>query len=275
MGNGRFGKGYVPDTHDKSKDRSTRHLFGAVVSLPAAASLEKFVMPPGVRDQQQTSSCTGFAFARAIHLRCAAMGTPIAWPSPTGIYTVGRMLDEGRAITDEGAQPSQVMLGCQRWGVPGDLAWPPGGFDAAYAAHGPDFINDLPDLAELEDAAGLHVQAWYRIDGEGAARLVDVKQALAEGYPVAIGTMVDQAFEDYAGKGNVTAPVPADELGGHMMCICGYEPDPAHPGHSRFRGVNSWGTAWGDGGLYWADEAFILAPEMSDIYVVTATAAAR
>jgi hypothetical protein len=277
------GMGYIPDSHDKSLDLTTRHLLGAMrAAPPQEASLEQHVAPAVVWDQRMTSACTGFAFARAVQVRCAAMNKPIARPSATGIYIVGRAVQApGQPLLDVGADPESVKRGCMQWGVASDTEWPPGGFDAAYDAAAKksegtladdSFINQMPDLAELEAAWQFRVLGSYRISSAGAQRELDVQQAISEGYPVAVGTVVDRALEDYAGGFNqdgtlaaVTAPNAQSSLGGHMTCLVGYKRDPRSPTRVLYRGVNSWGTSWGDGGLYWADSMFVQATEMGDI----------
>lgn len=257
---GIFGKGYHPDTHDKSADLSARALFGAIMRLPAEYSLESFMV--GIYDQLQTSSCVGWAFAQAVMLRCAVVGTPIGLPSPEAIYLIARALERKllgltaaqSPLQDNGSQPSLAVQGMAELGIPSNLAWP---FD-------PSTINTEPNLEELEVASAFKMQGAYRINSDGDQRVQDVKQAISSGYPVAIGTQVDQAFEDYSGgSAIITAPNPAHLLGGHMMHLVGYRSDGA------FRGVNQWGGSWGDRGLYWADASFVMSQYLSDIYVIT------
>jgi C1A family cysteine protease len=266
---GRFGKGWVPDPEEvKAKQLSVRHLLGAHtgVGIPSEYSLEKYVLQ--IYDQGQTSSCTGWAFAQAVRLRLAVQGLTIALPSPMGLYTTARALerqqagnDAKTALTDSGAIPSDVVAGMQQWGMATSAAWP---FDATQ-------INAEPVLSELENASQFMLQGVYRVQSSGAQRIADIQQAIAAGYPVAVGTYVDSAFEDYAkGDKPLPAPNPEDtEGGGHMMHLIGYD------ANGNFRGVNQWGGAWGDSGMYWASPAWVTSPSMSDIYVITVGATGR
>lgn len=257
---GRFGKGYLPDTHDKSLDLSSRALFGAPINLPAEATLEDLVT--SVYDQGQTSSCVGWAFAQAVKLRLAKMGTPIELPSPEAIYVCARAMERqmkglspsDSPLQDQGSIPALAVAAMQKWGIASMAAWP---FD-------PATINDEPDLEELEVASAFQLlsSGYARITSTGTQRLTDIKQAIANGYPVAIGIAVDHEFEQYNGKGLVTAPNPGDILGGHMMHLVGYRSDNA------FRGVNQWGNLWGDSGLYWADSSFVTSDYLTDAYVL-------
>jgi hypothetical protein len=257
---GQFGKGYVKDIHDV-RDWSLRKLFGAM-RAPAVptATLEQFV--DVVRDQGQTSCCVGFAFARAVQLRCAAMGVPIQWPSPSAIYTEARAYELSSPtadLTDTGCAPRDAIKGMAEWGIPTDASWP---FD-------PATIDDKPDLGELEAASAAVLHDYFRIDTLGAERVLDVRSALSQGYPVAIGVEVDNAFEAYAGTGAVTAPDPANLLGGHMLCLVGYQTNAN--GTTRVRGVNSWSVNWGDRGFFWADEAWLTDTNATDLWVITSS----
>lgn len=258
------GKGWIADKtradFDSLKHPSIRALLGATQSIPASFSLEQWV--PKIWDQGQSSSCVGWALAQAIALRCAVVGTPIRMPSPTAIYTFARAKARANTsipFTDDGSIPSYAFDGMTEWGVPSMEEWP---FD-------PSTINHAPDFEELEEASAFKVTGYYRILSEGPQRLVDIKHAISEGYPIAFGTDVDDAFENYSGSGVVRAPDPAKIVGGHMMHLVGYTED------GRFRGINQWSTAWGDNGAYWADESFILSPSLGDIIALTCHATGR
>jgi C1A family cysteine protease len=79
------------------------------------------------------------------------------------------------------------------------------------------------------------------------------------------GTQVDSDFQNFAGKNPVRRQDPEKVVGGHAMFVLGYRTDPK-TGNRIFRNVNSWGTSWGDGGLFWADESFYA--DASDVYVL-------
>jgi C1A family cysteine protease len=266
---GRFGKGWVPDPEEiKATQLSVRHLLGAHpgVGVPSEHSLENYVHQ--IFDQGQTSSCTGWAFAQAVRLRLAVQGITIALPSPMGLYTGARALARLTAtgsttenLTDSGAIPSDVVAWMEKWGVPTMAAWP-------FVA---DKINEEPVLSELENASQFMLQGVYRVQSSGAQRIADIQQAIAAGYPVAIGTYVDSAFENYKkGDKPLPAPNPGDpEGGGHMMHLIGYD------AKGNFRGVNQWSSSWGDSGMYWASPAWVTSPSMSDIYVITVGATGR
>ena len=259
---GDHGKGYHADTHDKSRDMNSRALFGAAMRVPAEFSLESYVQQ--IWDQGPTSSCVGWAFAQAIRLRCAVAGTPIPMPSSVAVYTGGRaeerklagLTPEQSPLQDNGTQPSLAVAGMGFIGVPSMTAWP---FD-------PATINDEPNFQELEVASAFKLTGIARVQSTGSQRIADIQQAISSGYPVAIGTQVDQAFEAYNGQGIIQPPNPNALLGGHMMHLVGYRAD------GSFRGVNQWGTAWGDSGLYWASSEWVASNYLTDAYILTCNA---
>jgi hypothetical protein len=259
------GYGYIPDDHDKALDLPIRALLGARASDPGDVSLEPYIAQ--LRNQGQTGSCTGFAFGLGVMVRCAVLGTPIAWPSPAALYAGGRAVEradrgltaEEEPLADKGAKPNCVVRAARDIGIPRDDQWPVGGFD-------PEKINDEPTLGELEDASLFELQEYYRIDSVGEGRAADVRHALASGYPLVVGTQVDRAFEDYGGRGLLTSPDPRSLSGGHMVCLVGCRSD------GTYRWANSWGTGWGDSGMFTTDEAFLLSGFVSDIYAIQVAA---
>lgn len=254
---GKYGKGHFFDTEEtKVKVTPTRALFGASSGIPAAYSLEQHSGP--VQDQGQYSSCTGWSTAQAIQLRMSVINQPIELPSWIALYTTARALDRQQrgmnvstALVDQGTYPSLVFEGASD-GVPTISQWPFKG------------INDEPDLLELEYASAFKLLSYYRIDSIGPQKVRDVMQAIASGYPVVIGTQVDQAFEDYDGDPSkpIAAPDPDKLLGGHGLHLLGYREDGA------IRGKNQWGAGWGDDGYFWALPNWVASDYLSDAYVI-------
>lgn len=250
------GLGWKADPRDV-RDYSARALFGARRGLPGAASLEGYVS--AVRDQLTTSSCVGQAIARAVDTRLRAIGITTTYPSALAAYSFARALGRlspSEALTDDGSQPRLAMKGIRDWGLPPETKWP---FDEAH-------VNDELPLDVMQSASGFKLAAWHRVDTIGRERVLDVCQAISNKYPVVLGVDADRALMTYT-KGQVlTTPVESEVVGGHMLCLVGYRTTSS--GQMQLRGVNSWGTGWGERGFFWADETWLTAPGTGDIYVL-------
>lgn len=250
----RFGLGHIPDLLDE-RDHTVRAKLGAPRNLPnEALGLEGYLRD--VMNQGGSSSCVGQAIGTAVDTRMRRIGLACPPPSRVGIYTFGRSLGRlGKtALRDEGCYPRDAMRGIRDNGVPLEKDWP---FDEAG-------INDEVPWDVHQSASALRLTGWSRIDSQGQSRIDELCHTLALGYPVVFGAAVDERFMEHTGKGEIAA-VGKDTRGNHMMCALGYT---TVNGHRLFRAVNSWGTGWGDGGLYWAGESFFRDPRTSDYYAM-------
>lgn len=260
---------YSPEHTARHRLGHSRELFGAVRrGMPTSSSLERYVAK--VYDQDPTSCCVGFAFARLAHVLAwrqlsDALGQTAPappWYAPLAAYTLARAEDRlqrgvepsAEPLVDAGCIPALAAAALADWGLPPDAAWP---FD-------PVHVNDEPDLARIEAASACDVHGYYTIDSVGEDRLAAVRQAISEGYGVGVGIQADDAFMSYQGGSLVTAWDPAVKDRGHMVALVGYGSD------DSFRGVNSWGTTWGDGGMFGADASWVLACQ--ELFVLTGAA---
>lgn len=225
--------------------------------------------PPGVLsllehrlrgwDQRSTSSCVGFALARAIHVSWLVAGHSDApEPSPAFLYANGRYAeqaglnpDEATPIDDSGSYPRLVMQAAQRLGVCKVSDWP---LD-------PSNPNRRPSLRAMRNAFDQSNLEYYRIDSSGPQRINDVRVALSKNYPVIFGMVVGDAFMRHDGDepiDNVGEPV-----GGHMMCAL------AHDDAGVLTFCNSWGPDFGfNDGLGRMTDNLFGSPLLGDVYAV-------
>lgn len=262
------GLGYIPDSHDKSRDVSIRALLGARMRSPNPTSFLKYLT--AVHDQGKSSTCVGFTFAEGVQLSCAAIGTPIEFPSPTAIY-VGALAierknsgkDPSTPLIDAGCQPLLAVQSMSEWGIPADTQWPLGGFDE-------NRVTEEPTLEQLQASSSFELHQMYRINEGTETTLDDVQRAL-EHNPVAIGSQIDKAFQDYDGKSVLGPPVnDINLIGGHMQLIIGWHYDAK--GNVVFIMLNSWGRGWGDSGLYYVSPAYLTSKYVSDIVSIQVAA---
>jgi hypothetical protein len=258
------GYGHLPDPPG--------HLVSGFGLLRAAGSAQTptsaLLTPPDVMDQGETSACVGHATSGACQTSFRAAGKPLPFaPSPLGIYLLARCIDRQRnangtlpALVDGGSMPNQAMRGIAEWGVV-----PMGGPtpDGRRSDADPAVINREPTLQLLEDGSQLELTGYYRIDSVGAARVSDLRKALAAGHAVCFAVQVDDTFEGWSGGEPLGAPDPGRILGAHYLYAYGYR---TSGGATIVRFRNSWGSTWGIDGDGDANEAFVAG--MSDIYVM-------
>jgi C1A family cysteine protease len=251
----RFGTGHLKDPHD-ARDWQANGLLGAARNLPSEASLEPFVRH--VRDQGATESCVGNALAQAADVRLNRLGFSAPPVSALAIYTMARDLariDASEPIVDQGSYARLAFKAARSNGFVSEERWP----------LSQDHVNDELPWDVLQAGSAFKVASWYRIASSGPSRAQEVCNAIAQGWPVIFAAQVDQPFMDFVGKGRVPMYDPAQAVGGHMLCLVGYATD----GPSKaFRVVNSWGEGWGDHGFFWADEGWVTADTVDDVYVV-------
>lgn len=100
----------------------------------------------------------------------------------------------------------------------------------------------------------------------------NLKNALAEGYPIVFGFSVYKSFESIGWDGIMPMPDIAKEayLGGHAVVLVGYDDCKALPsGTGGFLVRNSWGSLWGASGYYWMSYAIVASMDIcSDFWFI-------
>jgi C1A family cysteine protease len=236
-----------------------------VAAIPKSVNYrDKVLAGPGVMNQGSCGSCVGHAADGAIETRFAIMEIPIPHRSPVWIYDVARCIERARMyyntpnsqlpdLEDQGSMPSDAWTGVEKWGL------------VAYEDRPTrdETANQEPKLGMIESASEVILTGAYRINDVGSARILAMKTALANGFPIALAVQVDMAFEEFDGTTPIGAPDPRYLLGGHYVYITGY--DTLSTGKTIFSGPNSWTDQWGDRGFLIGNEYFIAGA--TDLYV--------
>lgn len=244
LSRGRRGLGCFRDGAD-SRDRDLA-LMGLPSSAPSSATLARYAVP---QDQGPTNSCVGWAIAQGIHVAAQVRSVSPGFPAVRFIYWNSRGYHGGEVV-DLGTFPRTGLKGVMRFGAPLQLHCP----------WEPKRINLSPPWAAYRHAFdGRGARGYYRIFDLGDARLEAMRVAIAAGFPVVFGTVVDKAFQDHDGR--LTVGPPRSWIGRHAMLAVGYEP-------GRFRVVNSWGRYWGEGGFCWLSEDYLAHRETADLWVI-------
>lgn len=223
----RYGKGFHLSSHDE-RDWSIEKLGAALSVMPEEIDNDRFVEQ--IYDQLATSSCTGWASTRVWHMRTRLQGDMSApYPSAYDNYSKGRAGLSGSPnapLIDDGCALRFNMLALAKLGVVPLDKW-----------NDPARVNERVDWELLREASDTRGVQYARVRGAE-----EIRRAIANGHPVAVGFRVDTSFEDYRG-GVWDGPKGADR-GGHATALIGFK-------SGAIRGCNSWNTSWGESGLYW------------------------
>ncbi|GAB3643719.1 hypothetical protein GCM10027423_43560 [Spirosoma arcticum] len=212
--------------------------------IPSRISYEPFC--PAVRAQGTYSTCVGFACGYYFR---------------TIIEAKTRQITDKTAIGQLAFSPSYLY---EKAKTGGDYACTQGVYLSkaldVLRGTGAVPVNRFPYPACSQKTDGFDaVAAQYRIGAyerlfsvgdDAQKKIANLRRALASGSPVVIGMVVPASFYS-AGrvwKPNRSENPLSNELRGHAVCLIGYD-DGRYGG--SFRVVNSFGSAWADGGFCW------------------------
>ena len=184
-----------------------------------------------VLDQGKTSSCVAHAVAQALYTRMRAQGRqspPL--PSRRWIYRLARET-HGEGQYDDGTWISNACFAMR------ELGW----CTERYAPWDPLRINDPMPFSARRHAFDQRISVQdHAITATGFALQEEIKRAIYSHFPLVFGAMVDYPFLQVADW--TPAPLDNHVVGGHAMVAVGYDDLSVHV-------INSWGRAWGEGGL--------------------------
>jgi len=202
--------------------------------LPVKYSLRTIYQP--VRDQGTYGSCVGFACAGIKDSHETRNYSQTMVTSPLYVYTQCKQMDGIPYI--EGTYPRVAMKVLQKSGICLENTFP-------YSRMCWPKMPEIPDDANIE-AHEFKIGAYARIQS-----IDEVKQAIVRDGPV-LGAVV--VYENFLSpdKGAFIEMPKGRALGGHAVCVMGYNDELKHKGHTGYFEVrNSWGESWGDKGYCW------------------------
>jgi len=212
-------------------------------SLPKSIDLRP-QMPP-VYDQGQLGSCTANSIAALVQ-----KDKNIS-PSRLFIYYNERAI-EGTIKQDAGANIRDGIKTINTLGVCSETTIP---YDISK-------FTKKPSKKAYKEALQNKDNSYHAV----AQTELDIKAALVAGLPISFGFEVKQSFESsvvastgiYQPKANETI------LGGHAVCIVGYDDD-----KQMFIVRNSWGDTWGLQGYFWMPYTEVLNAQVcNDFWVI-------
>lgn len=233
------GYGLLPSPPSKN-DYEAEQLLGAAGIVPPP-QFEKLLPFVSIKSQGPTNTCVWFSIAQAIRGFLKYRGAAVPeefWPSPLfGYYNT--LVNQGTDIVDRGCMPRIALQTLTDLGFCDEADWK---FEPARVLKQP-----LPD-AYTQAADQKLITHYYRLFSVGDQLVYEIKQALAQGFPVIYGSPVDATYE--ANSGQVLAPPTGPWLGSHMRCLVGYNEYFAIE-------ANSWGDDWGNSGFGYISWDFI------------------
>jgi C1A family cysteine protease len=239
----------LPDTRDRVRDFYKHYLSNKLflkhekisdtTKIPHTVDLRS--QCPSILNQGHLGSCTANAMSNAFRFDEMKQGNPDVFiPSRLFLYYNERAM-EGHTSSDTGAAVRDGMKSMNASGMCDEKNW----------------VYDISKFTEKPpqscyDFAKNHKSIKYQ---RVLQRELQMKAALASGYPIVFGFTVYQSFEgeDVAKTGIV--PMPAKDertLGGHCVLMVGYDDD-----KKQFIVQNSWGEEWGDKGFCYFPYAFL------------------
>lgn len=205
-------------------------------ALPAAVDLSPDMPPPGA--QGKLNSCVGWAIGYALK----SYQEKIEERQP--------FVQSGRIDARRVFSPSFIYNQCNGGkNVPILYADAFAILSEQGAATWADMPYNEADFASQPGPEAKSRAARFKIDFWRQVNTQDVKEVKAHlhaGFPVLIGTGVDEAFIKLPAGTTWSSIGP--EVGGHAMVVVGYD-----DARRAFRLMNSWGREWADGGFCWMD----------------------
>jgi len=217
--------GWLKDKYDR-RDFLRKATFK---EIPPVVVLEEYL--PEVRVQGNVGSCVGFGIGANLVARAKRFGAYTEWFSPTWIYNGARYL-EGTLTQDNGCYPRDALHWLYQKGCLLEQFW----------LYDPEELDLMAPPSHLEpEAAKYPLLSYYRVvDG-----VTGICEALADGHYVSIGTPWFDKWISPKDDRLAEVSIRDSVAGGHETCLWGYDKQA-----QVFFGVNSWGTEWGDRGLF-------------------------
>lgn len=217
---------------------------------PVASAPPDVVYPPEVRpvlDQGLSAACTGYALATVIEYLLVRAGRHVEPVSPHMLYSMARRYDEWAGDGEDGDEADTgsslrgALKGWLRHGAAAARLWPR-----------PPMPPPRADACEdwWTDAVKRPLGAYYRIDPRS---LRDMHVAIAQTGALLASACIHAGWEELLQPAPL--PRPQDPAGLPVIRRMSGQPDAGHAfaiiGYTRdgFIVQNSWGPAWGAGGL--------------------------
>lgn len=251
--NARKGKNNTTTTTTPPPDTTTTTTGGTVITVPPPTTTipsgYSLVMPP-VGYQGSEGSCVAWSVGYAARSCMQYYATnAVSYSNATNIFSPEFVFNQIKFGTNCGA--SAMMDAMSLMVNKGVCTWQSMPYSAANGC------SLMPTSAQTTEAANYRVSS-YAMVSPGDQKTI--KTMIASKKPIPFTCNIDYNFK-YATVGTIWKTY-AGFAGSHAMVICGYD-----DAKNAYKVMNSWGTAWGDGGYIWID--YNLLPTISyEAYVM-------
>lgn len=251
-----MGLGWRQDDHDERDYLylgANMHMGAGMSAMPPTQA--GIPCPARVYDQGATNACCGFAMRYAFETLVAnrvvaAHNEPTPSFSSAFVYWNARQ-EHGESQHDGGTYLRSCLKSANKLGIASEALCP----------WEPERVNARPNWRAYRDAFAMRTRVGYaRIFQHDEVRVRVIKQSIRAGHPVLVGLPVTERFMRMQSDEVTGRPTMAEVVGGHAMCIVGYN-------ERGFEGPNSWGSAWGNGGWFTLSEEYVCMPE-ADLWSV-------
>ncbi len=200
-------------------------------TLPTQVDLSKWFPTPGHQGRQ--SSCVGWAVAYGLKSYQEAVERKIAPSSDNTLYSPSFVYNQIKLNgCGGGSHISDALNLLKRGGVSNLASFP-------YLENN---CTSIPSETVKNQAKDFAIADWRRVNTKDD---IEIKSQLNAGFPIVIGMMVDDGFQQL-GQNQIYYGPSGQEKGGHAMVVVGYDD------HKKaYKLFNSWGTDWGTNGFGW------------------------
>lgn len=223
------GLGAIPSHDPRELRYALPNVLGEIIpELPARISLARWRSP--IEDQGQEGSCTGQSASTAIEMLARMNGQDLRISRRDGYYWARYLWNPAYVKQDVGAPLNTAGDGAIR-GLCREETW-------RYVAG--RYAED-PPAPSSERTNYRFVVEHKTLFPNNPDKVLAIKAALAQNWPVVFGFVVYNDFYKTPQTGVMPATMGGGQLGGHAVVCIGYQDNSQYPGGGYFLIDNSWG----------------------------------
>ena len=211
-----------------------------------------------ISDQLSVGSCVSNSVVDLTEMRLAQKKKV----DPSQIKDLSRLFNYWTARNNEtppcanSDNGTRLRLACDsamRYGLPNEDIYP---YDITK-------VNERPTIMAFRMAVENRIAGFYKLNETGDNLLLQIKQSLSAGSPIAFGTAVADSYRSITDDTVVTPP-SSGIIGNHCQVICGWSNE-----KQAFKIRNSWGIGWGENGYCYMSPSYMTWSGTMDFWTIT------